>query len=296
MSQYLWIENVKENETYRESFFELAKLVFELDFRAWYDNGGWNDQYVCYSYADQGKVIANASINKMTLVSDGRIYQAIQIGTVMTHPDYRNQGLSGKLMQRILDIYENKCDFIYLFANDTVHDFYPKFGFQRVAESSFSLQVTSLGQLPAPSGPIRRLDLQHAEDQELLQSMAASRVPVSNKLGVIRDEHLLTFYSTLAFPDDFYYFEKLEAIVLFKHEESELHLFDIVSRTSIDIESIVASLINEETKIVHFHFTPDVEWKELRVEPLDGEDDALFVKPGLPWPSNPFLFPVTSHA
>jgi len=173
MSSYLFTTNVKDHAGYRASFFELAMLVFDLDFRAWYTSGGWNEHYRCYAYVDQGKVIANASVNKMTIASDGQFYTAIQIGTVMTHPDYRNQGLSGKLMQHILDEYENRCDFIFLFANETVHDFYPKFGFQRVKESSFSLP-------------------------------------------------------------------------------SSLHLFDILSRTSFDTESIMASLMNEGTDIIHF--------------------------------------------
>ncbi|GIO00553.1 hypothetical protein J5TS2_12210 [Brevibacillus halotolerans] len=59
----------------------------------------------------------------------------------MTHPDYRNKGLSGKLMHYIIDKYEKECDFIYLFANETVLDFYPKFGFEKLQESSFYLKV-----------------------------------------------------------------------------------------------------------------------------------------------------------
>ncbi|WP_238327465.1 GNAT family N-acetyltransferase [Paenibacillus gorillae] len=55
-------------------------------------------------------MIANASINKMTVVSNGKEYKAIQVGTVMTHPDYRSQGLSGKLMKHILEKYEQEYD------------------------------------------------------------------------------------------------------------------------------------------------------------------------------------------
>jgi predicted GNAT family acetyltransferase len=60
----------------------------------------------------------------MTIVSFGKEYQAIQIGTVMTHPDYRKKGLAKKLIEHITAIYEKQSDFIYLFANKTVLDFY----------------------------------------------------------------------------------------------------------------------------------------------------------------------------
>jgi len=199
-------------------------------------------------------------------------------------------------MQQILDDYESRCDFIYLFANDTVHDFYPKFGFQRVMESSFSLESSALGHSAGQRDSIRRLDLQDPEDQALLQAIAASRVPVSSKLGVVEDTHLVKFYSTLAFPDDYYYVQNQDAIVLFKHEEEELHLFDILSRSSIEIEPVLACLVNAGTKIIHFHFAPDAEWKELQVLLMDNEDDALFVKSSLPFHQKHLRFPVTSHA
>jgi GNAT superfamily N-acetyltransferase len=113
MTNYQLVSDYKDIETYKESFNELAKIVFELDFKKWYEKGCWNDNYICYSYVGD-KVIANTSINKMTLVSNGKEYKAIQVGTVMTHPDYRNQGLSGKLMNHIIEKYEPEYDFIQM--------------------------------------------------------------------------------------------------------------------------------------------------------------------------------------
>ncbi|MEB9735185.1 GNAT family N-acetyltransferase [Bacillus cereus] len=144
MNEYQLISDYKQNEKYKESFNDLAKHVFELDFKGWYDRGCWNDNYICYSYVDGDKVIANTSINKMNVISNGKEYKAIQLGTVMTHPDYRHQGLATKLMNHIIKKYEKNYNFIYLFANDTVLEFYPKFGFEKVQESSFSLKVSNM--------------------------------------------------------------------------------------------------------------------------------------------------------
>lgn len=76
----------------------------------------------------------------------------------MMHPDYRNQGLSGKLMNHIIEVYEQEYNFIYLFANESVLDFYPKFGFEKVQESSFSLKFSGLEMQQATTHSLRRLD------------------------------------------------------------------------------------------------------------------------------------------
>lgn len=164
MTNYHLVSDYKDIETYKESFNELAKIVFGLDFKKWYEKGCWNDKYICYSYVDGEKVIANASINKMTLVSSGKEYKAIQVGTVMTHPDYRNQGLSRKLMNHIIEKYEQEYDFIYLFANESVLDFYPRFGFGKVQESSFSLKMSDFETQPESTHSLRRLDTNNTDD------------------------------------------------------------------------------------------------------------------------------------
>ncbi|WP_235318342.1 GNAT family N-acetyltransferase [Planococcus sp. CAU13] len=46
----------------------------------------------------------------MVVVSDGKEYNAIQVGTVMTHPAYRHQGLAAKLMNHIIEKYEKNYD------------------------------------------------------------------------------------------------------------------------------------------------------------------------------------------
>jgi len=78
MISYQLISDYKYIEAYKKSFNELAKIVYRLDFKKWYETRCWNDNYICYSYVDGDKIIENASINKMTLVSNGKEYKAIQ--------------------------------------------------------------------------------------------------------------------------------------------------------------------------------------------------------------------------
>lgn len=296
MANYQLVIDYKLNETYRESFFELAKLVFGIEFKKWYEKGCWNDNYICYSFADGDQIIANASVSKMTIVSNGQEYHAIQVGTVMTHPDYRHQGLSGKLMNHIISQYENECDFIYLFANDTVLDFYPKFGFKRVKESSFSLNVSDLKRHTVKTNTLRRLDANNENDFSMLKSFAAERVPVSSILGVKNNEHLLMFYFILAFNDAIYYIEEEDVIMLYKQEGTHLHIFDIVSKKSVDIDTLLNCIVSSDTETVHFYFTPDYDEHKMQTEFMKNGADTLFVRPLLKEPSKHFLFPLTTHA
>ncbi|WP_409346169.1 GNAT family N-acetyltransferase [Paenibacillus sp. MBLB4367] len=296
MNEYQLISDYKQIETYRESFFELAKHMFKLDFKEWYDKGCWNDRYICYSYVDGDRVIANASISKMVLTSNGKEYRAIQVGTVMTHPDYRYQGLATKLMNHIIEKYEKDYDFIFLFANDTVLDFYPKFGFEKVQESSFSMTVSDLNKLAVQKSALRKLDVDNRADFELMKEFAARRIPVSSTFGVKDHKGLLMFYFLIVFRDAIYYDQAEDAILLFEREENRLHVFDIVSKKKINLEAVVNRMISDETELVHFHFVPDTDNVNIQKAYITETDDTLFVRPLLIDGVNHFTFPLTSHA
>ena len=60
----------------------------------------------------------------------------------MTDPDYRGKGYSREIMELILSDYDGKVDGIYLFANDSVVSFYPKFGFREFTEYQYSKDVS----------------------------------------------------------------------------------------------------------------------------------------------------------
>ncbi|MBH5316391.1 GNAT family N-acetyltransferase [Paenibacillus sp. GSMTC-2017] len=296
MTNYQLVSDYKDIESYKESFNELAKIVFGLDFKKWYEKGCWNDNYICYSYVDEDKIIANASINKMTFVSNGKEYKAIQVGTVMTHPAYRNQGLSGKLMNHIIEKYEQEYDFIYLFANESVLNFYPRFGFGKVQESSFSLKMSALRTQLAESHSLRRLDTNNMDDFRIMEQFAAERIPVSLVMSVKNNEHLLMFYFILAFNDSIYYIEDLDAIVIFKQEDKHLHIFDIISKEKVDYDMILNCIVSADTAIIHFYFTPDYDNEYIQIEFITESDDTLFVRPLWEDKTRHFLIPLTSHS
>jgi len=143
MMKYNYVKDYKNNDKLREGFNELAKKIHQIDFTDWYNNGFWREKYIPYSFFDGEKAIANISVNLMDFKMDGIEKHYIQIGTVMTDEDYRNLGLSRSLMEEIIHEYKDKVDGIYLFGNDTVLDFYPKFGFKKIREYQYIKDIDS---------------------------------------------------------------------------------------------------------------------------------------------------------
>ncbi len=293
MEKYELVSDYRHNEKLKASFNDLAIQTFGLDFRDWYNKGYWNNQYIPYSFVQDEKVIANASINTMSVRINGERLNGIQIGTVMTAEQYRHQGLAKQLMQHILKEYESACDFIYLFANDTVLDFYPKFGFTRVHESEFSLDLTKNPIQPKKVPKVRQLTIE--QDLALLENYAKNRHINSSILAVEHNESLLMFYFTLVFQHTIYYLEDVAAIVLMEEEEGVLHIFDIISLQAINIEAVLTSIIKDTTKKVVFYFTPDFTIEGMTATITPNDDDALFILTKKPLLQGHFMFPLTSH-
>lgn len=293
MEKYELVSDYRNNESLKESFNALAMKTFKLDFRGWYNKGYWNDKYIPYSFVDEGNVISNASINKMSIIINGKMYKGIQIGTVMTDENYRDQGLAKQLMQHIMKEHENICDFMYLFANDTVLDFYPKFGFTRLNESEFSLDLAKSAIQMNMDAIVKQLTIE--KDLALLEKFAKNRHVNSTILDVEHNESLLMFYFTVVFHEAIFYVEDLETIVLIEEEEDTLHIFDIISLNAPNVEAVLASIVKEATKKVVFYFTPDFTIEGMTATIMPNDDDALFVLTKKSLLKGDFMFPLTSH-
>ncbi|WP_366290915.1 GNAT family N-acetyltransferase [Paenibacillus sp. AN1007] len=275
MQDLKFTKNYKNNDTLRNSFFELAASTFDIHFENWYRHGCWGEGYTPFSFADGDQIVANASVNILELVIHGEKKNAIQIGTVMTHPDYRKKGLSTHLMNKILEEYENKYDVMYLFANESVLDFYPKFGFKPLEEHLFSMDFHSTAN-PSKSANLRRLDVTDADDLHLIQQFASQRLPVSKRFATNHTPGIFMFYCLNVFNNDIYYLENEKVIVIYQKEDSNIDLFDVVSLNEINMKDILNTISDETTEKVTFHFTPD-ENKDIDLKSTM-TNEGLFVK------------------
>ncbi|UDF17478.1 GNAT family N-acetyltransferase [Bacillus pumilus] len=293
METYELVSDYRHNEKLKESFNKLAINTFDLDFSDWYKRGYWDKKYIPYSFVHHGKVISNASVYLMTLIIDGKTYRAVQIGTVMTDQAYRHKGLATKLMEHIMDTYEHDCDLIFLFANETVLDFYPKFGFTRYHESEFSLDISKSAIHIKKDMRLKQLTLEH--DLPLLEQFAEKRQTGSKKLDAKHHGSLLMFYFTLVWPDALFYIEALDTIVLMNEENETIHVFDIIFLEPQNIEEVVAHIVNETTEKVMFYFTPDTSIDGLHSVKAPNDEDALFVYTKQDWVKGHFMLPITAH-
>lgn len=296
MSQHTFIRDYKHIAKYRRSFNRLAQSVFGIDFEAWYGRGCWDDRYVCFSFHDGCDIVANVSVTHMDYMLEGRPYKALQIGTVMTHPEARNLGLARRLLEKILSERERDYDFIYLFANPEVLQFYPKFGFVRARETAF-YSHHSLVQTGRSAA--RKLNIDETAEWELLAQKAAARIPVSNRCGAVRAESILLWYCLNIFGDHIYYIDGCDAIVIAERREQEIHVYDVIAERKLSLNEWIPHMADHfaaegEYRII-FHFTPDFDDIHLESSEWD-QSDTLFVKTDRVSLPAAIRFPITAQA
>ncbi len=287
---YSIVNNYREDDNLRNSFNKLAENIYGLTFEPWYQNGYWTKKYIPYSIVDNGEVVANISANPMKFIEKGSVKHYIQLGTVMTDKAYRNQGLSRKLMENILKDYKEKVDGIYLFANDSVLDFYPKFGFKKSKEYQYVKTVDNKGKMKAT-----KILMDNKRSRDVLES-AINRSINHSEFEMVENPELILFHILNFMKDCVYYIEKLDTYVIVEIEGEELFIHNVFSENETDIDSIVDSFGNSVKKVT-LGFTPNhangfevMEYKE--------EDTTLFVmgKDFNSFYDKHFMFPTLSHA
>lgn len=291
-TNYYLISDFKDNTELRHSFNSLAQATYNFDFEDYYKSGYWNDRYIPYALLDDDRVVANVSVNVLDFFVCGEMKRYIQIGTVMTDMAYRNKGLCRYLLETVIAEWQDKSDLIYLFANDTVLDFYPKFGFVKILEHQYSKNITG----NKSDDTIRHLNMDEAKNRELLFRLSDSTRPFF-KLTALHNTGLVMFYATSFMKDDFYYIESLNAAVFAIYEESTLHINDIFCPQEISVEQVISAMAGHDINRVVLGFTP-IESDEYCCTPHLQEDDTLFVlaQDESGFEADRLMFPILSHA
>lgn len=290
--KYNYVLNYRENKQLRNSLNNLTRKTFGFDFEQWYQDGYWKESYIPYSLLNRNSVVANVSVNIIDFLVQGEQKRYIQFGTVMTDKAYRGQGLSRALIERILDEWEDKCDLIYLFANASVLDFYPKFGFFPVNEYQCSIAVRKKDK----SSIVRKLDVSNEEDRNLLYHKASHTLPFS-KVSMQNNASLIMFYCISFMKESIYYINSYDTVVIADFDSETLYLKDIFSTRDIQLDSIIDAVSNEQTTRVVLGFIPNDAFAFKR-ELINEEDSTLFIKAVKenPFKSSQLMFPILSHA
>lgn len=289
---YGYAVNFKDNDVLRSSFNALTRKTYGFDFEEWYQNGYWQERYIPYSLFDGVKTVSNASVNVIDFIYLGDKRRFIQIGTVMTDIEYRNQGLNRFLMEKVLEDWKGNCDLIYLFANDSVLDFYPKFGFEPAAEYQHSKDLSVVN----PTSKAIKLDMSDNNNRVLLYNAISESVPFS-QLAMKDNTSLVMFYCTSIMKESIYYIEDLETIVIADFAENTLYLNDVFCKYEVPLDAIISALANNEITKVIVGFTP-IDTTLYEVFLLKEEDTTLFILDDKfkIFTNRKVMFPVLSHA
>jgi predicted GNAT family N-acyltransferase len=286
--KYNYITDYKDDDKLRKSLNELAEKTFGITFENWYTNGFWGNKHIPHSLMHDNKIIANVSVNLMDFYMDGIEKHYIQIGTVMTYKDYRGQGLSRYLIQKILDQYIDKVDGIYLFGNDRVLNFYPKFGFVKSKEYQYSKNINS-------SDNVKRIELVDMTDKEKWEKFFYTvRSSVNNDRFTIDNPGLIAFWTRWS--KSVYYLAKEDAYVIADIEGENLFVKQIIATHKVELETVISSF-GSDIKKVTLGFTPYDE-KGYTVREFQEEDCTLFIlgKDLENIEYKKLIFPVLSHA
>lgn len=270
------LRQIREHEIYRNSFMELAEEVFGLSFRAWYENGFWTDRYIPYAMVDGERVIANASANIIDTDWRGKRKRYIQIGTVMTHPDRRKQGLMRITLETLLEDWKESCDGIYLYANDNVKDFYPGFGFEPAQEYGYRIVLPDGKRASGRQTDMwERLNMSDGRARRLLKSYYGRLNPYC-ALPMLDNYGLLMFYCADFMKECVYYSRQLDAVCVAAQEGNTVKLWEVFGNPGCSLKELAGKLPFDNYDEVVLGFTP-VEAEGCICERLAEEDTTLFV-------------------
>lgn len=281
--------HIKKNKDDLNSFIDLAKTTFGIDFSGWYEKGFWPDNYIPHYIVEDNQVISNCSGSTLDLHLDGKSYSALQIGTVMTDVHYRKKGYAKSIMAKLLDAYKDK-EIIYLFANDDAKTFYQQFGFKAYKQYSHLWEYCC----DTNSTKVRKLDINSQMTDRQLFIDQVKNAYVNPYFDLKQSEGLVAFYGSFVFPDHVYYIEDLKTILIAEESDGKLQLYDVISDKIPDMEAVVSAFITEPISEVVFHFTPPVALSGL-IKSEVTDDGTFFIKTDLEI-KIPYQYPLTKQA
>ena len=267
------VKNYKHDPDLREAFYEFTpQALWGINFKPWAEKGYWDSlSYDGYALMENGKMVANVSYTIMKMKIDHQLRTLLQIGTVGTLEEYRNKGYSRQLLEEILKDWEGKVDWIFLFANENVLSFYPKFGFERVENGVFTLQFPERKRKEGPS--LKKILF--PEQEEWFWQKVKTRLPVSAKFGSLDGHEIMMLYISLGYSEYVWYEETTDSIVIMEEKEGTLHLYDWIFQKEHDVHTLLAHIPFKEGTQCVVHFMND-QVEELGV--LNEEDSMFFLR------------------
>ena len=185
------------------------------------------------------------------------------------------------LMEHIIEKYDNVP--MYLSANDSVVNFYPGFGFERIYEK-----------LPVCEYTVNNDIITHRLrfDDHRVWNYVYNRVNFSQKLDCLNTAAINIFHIYWGYLRDcIYELPEIETMVIARQNGEVLKLIGVFSLKEIDFSALVKYLPFTDVRKIEFGFMPC--WTDIKYMMQEYETDPLFVR-GLRCDLCDFKFPELS--
>lgn len=271
----------------QELFCDYVPHVFRrADFRRWRAWGEWTDDYRAFSVVEAGRVVANTSVTRMHLVLEGREVRGYQLGAVGCLPSHRGRGLARVAMNAALDACGDAP--VLLFANPTVRQFYPRFGFQPWKQTLFAATYEAVPEGP----PAPTLNLDDEEVRTGLDALSNEGLPSTVRFGARGYAKVASWPVANGFARPLRQLGS-EAWVFAGVEGETLYLDDVFAREPFDLRAWIPRLIDRPIRAIRFGFTPERYWPDA-VEAGEDTEAHLFVR-NLCLSEEAHRFPIMAH-
>ena len=169
-------------------------------------------------------------------------------------------------------------------------DFYPRFGFRRLAQTRFVAHIdVRPADTLAPS-----LDLARATDRVWLVNHCARANPIGRVLTA-RD-----YYPTLPFhltqkPRSAFRLDSFGAVVVTQQDGERLLIQDLLATRPFSLTDALPRLCVAPIRTIEFGFHPELWWPNPETLALDDRESQLFVRGVAAGVTEPVRFPDLAH-
>jgi GNAT superfamily N-acetyltransferase len=254
-----------DDKAYQRGLNALLSQVF-FDFSFWYDLGLWDQRYESYAIVENGLFLANLCVFKTDIRWHGAVRPALSLGAVTVHPEHRGKGYARALMEYLQERYPATP--VYLSANESVLDFYPRFGFRRV-----------YGKLPVTHCAVENAATPRklAFDDPKVADYVRGRTQFSAALDCANTDSITMFHIHLGpYRDCLYELPEHQTLLVAEQEDETLHLIGMFARRPVAWHELLPRLPFAGVRRVTFGFMPDALGAPYAMEPY--EADPFFVR------------------
>lgn len=236
---------------------DLLQETFGIDIGIIDRFGGPDPTSMPFGYFDRaGRCVANFSAFSMPLIVDGKPVRAAGYQSGAVRPDYRGLGLYRDLMRCAFDWSKAQGFDMGILLTDKPNLYTPH-GFRVVEQHCFA------GAVPEKTGtpPTRHLSIDNQDDLQLVQSVLAMRVPVSERFAVAG--HAVEFLLNASFDPSIRlsHLPLDNAVVAWRREGNTLELLDVAAQEMPSLVSVASALDLPVENIRVFFPTDKLNWK-----------------------------------